>query len=237
MKLPFRLGLRGELMGLLAVVMLVVAGLFGALWLHARSSNADARELSADAVRELAREGLLMRGQTLSSQLADAATNPLYYLDLAKLGELARATLRQPDVVYVIVHDADGQVLHDGSGDIPAFGQPMSDPMAFEALQAQGPHGQWNDEVLDVASPILIGGERLGGVRVGLSRDNASRREVEVLGPLENSLRAADREHLAWIVALLAAQFGIALLAMWLLQRRIVQPISELAVAAARIEQ
>ena len=130
-------------------------------------------------MRELAREGLLGRGQTLSSQLADAATNPLYYLDLAKLGELARATLRQPDVVYVIIHDAEGQVLHDGSGDIPAFGQPMSDPMAFEVLQAEGPHGQWNDKLLDVASPIRIGGERIGGVRVGLSRDNALRRDPQ----------------------------------------------------------
>ena len=111
MRLPFRLGLRGELTWLLVGVMLVVAGLFGALWLHTQRSNADARELSADAVRELAREGLLMRGHTLSSQLADAATNPMYYLDLAKLGELARATLRQPDVVYVIIHDAEGQVL------------------------------------------------------------------------------------------------------------------------------
>ena len=237
MRLPFRLGLRGELMWLLAAVMLVVAALFGALWLHTQRSNADARELSADAVRELAREGLLMRGHTLSSQLADAATNPMYYLDLAKLGELARATLRQPDVVYVIIHDAEGQVLHDGSGDIPAFGQPMSDPMAFEALQAEGPHGQWNDKLLDVASPIRIGGERIGGVRVGLSRDNASRREVEVLGPLEKSLGQANKEHLAWILALLAAQFAIAGLAMWLLQRRIVQPIAELANAAGRMEK
>ena len=76
MKLPFRLGLRGELTLLLAIVMLVVAALFAALWLHTRGTNAEARELSADAVRELAREGLLMRGHTLSSQLADAATNP-----------------------------------------------------------------------------------------------------------------------------------------------------------------
>ena len=131
MKLPFRLGLRGELVWLLAAVMLVVVGLFAALWLHTKRSNEDAHALSAGAVRELAREGLLSRGQTLSSQLADAATNPLYYLDLAALGELARATLRQPDVVYVLIHDAEGQVLHDGSGDIPAFGQPMADPMAL----------------------------------------------------------------------------------------------------------
>ncbi|MBP6596670.1 MAG: EAL domain-containing protein [Arenimonas sp.] len=222
---------------LMAGVVVVVLALFSALWLHEKRSNHDARELSAAAMRELAREGLLSRGQTLSSQLADAATNPMYYLDLAKLGELARATLRQPDVVYVVIHDAQGQVVHDGSGDIPAFGQPMSDPMAYEALNAKSVHGQWSDKLLDVASPIHIGGQRIGGVRVGLSRDSANRRERDMLEPLAARLQAASNEHLAWIVSLLVALAAIGVGAMVLLQRRIVAPISGLAEAAARIEQ
>nr|MBP6627228.1 diguanylate cyclase [Arenimonas sp.] len=237
MRLPFRLGLRGEMLLLMAGVVVVVLALFSALWLHEKRSNHDARELSAAAMRELAREGLLSRGQTLSSQLADAATNPMYYLDLAKLGELARATLRQPDVVYVVIHDAQGQVVHDGSGDIPAFGQPMSDPMAYEALNAKSVHGQWSDKLLDVASPIHIGGQRIGGVRVGLSRDSANRRERDMLEPLAARLQAASNEHLAWIVSLLVALAAIGVGAMVLLQRRIVAPISGLAEAAARIEQ
>ncbi|KFN41484.1 putative bifunctional diguanylate cyclase/phosphodiesterase [Arenimonas metalli] len=237
MKLPVKLGLRVELLLIMCGVMLVIAALVAALWLHEKASSRDARELSASAMRELAREGLLGRGQTLSSQLADAATNPLYYLDLAKLGELARATLRQPDVVYVVIHDAEGQVVHDGSGDIPAFGQPMSDPMAYEALNAEGVHGQWSDKLLDVASPIRIGGERIGGVRVGLSRESANRREQEMLEPLAERLQAASNEHLGWILALMAALVAMGVSAMGLLQRRIVTPISGLAEAAARIEQ
>ena len=233
----FRLGLRGEMLLMMAGVLVVVVALFTALWWHEKRSNQDARALSAGAVRELAREGLEGRGKTLASQLAESATNPLYYLDLAKLGELARATLRQPDVVYVIVHDAEGQVLHDGSGDIPAFGQPMSDAMAYEALNAQGVHAQWNDKLLDVAAPITIGGGRIGGVRVGLSRDNANRREVEVLDPLVQRLQDSSNEHLGWLMALLAALVAIAVAAMVLLQRRVVQPITQLAEAAARIEQ
>jgi len=236
-RLPFRLGLRGELLLMLVATTAVVVLLFAALWLHEKRSNRDARELSATALGEMSREGLLTRGQTLSSQLAEAATNPLYFLDLAKLGELARAALRQPDVVYVVIHDADGQVVHDGSGDIPAFGQPMSDTMAYEALAATGVHAQWSDKLLDVASPIRIGGQRIGGVRVGLSRDAATRRESEMLAPLGERLQAASNEHLGWILTLLAALGMIALAAMWLLQRRVVQPIQGLAEAASRIEQ
>jgi diguanylate cyclase (GGDEF)-like protein len=222
---------------MLAAVLLLVTGLFAALWLHERRSNHDARVLSAQAVQQVAREGLLIRGEALSSQLADAATNPLYYLDLAKLGELARSALRQPDVVYVVIHDAQGRVVHDGSGDIPAFGQPMDDAMAYEALNAQGVHGQWSEKLLDVASPIRIGGERIGGVRVGLSRGNADRREREVLVPLTERLEAAHREHMVWIATLLAALVAIGAAAFALLQRRVLLPISELAEAASRIEQ
>src|SRR5690606_23093009 len=207
MKSPVRLGLRGELLLLLAAVLLVLVGLFAALWWHGKQGSEEARRLSANAMRELAREGLLSRGHALSSHLADAATNPLYYLDLAKLGELAQTTLRQPDVVYVIIYDAEGRVVHDGSGDIPAFGQPMSD----EALNAQGVHGQWSDKLLDVSSPIRIGGQRIGGVRVGLSRENANRREAEVLAPLDRTLDENARAHLAWLVALLAALVVVAI--------------------------
>src|SRR5690606_21908232 len=108
MKPTLRLGLRGELMLLLALVIVLVLGLFYALWQLEYRSNHEVRERTSAALRDLAREGLQRRGETLSSQLADAATNPLYYLDLAKLGELARSALRQPDVAYVIVYDAEG---------------------------------------------------------------------------------------------------------------------------------
>jgi hypothetical protein len=64
-RLPFRLGLRGELLLLMAVVLVVVVSLFAALWWHEKRSNQDAREICAAALGELAREGLLARGQSL----------------------------------------------------------------------------------------------------------------------------------------------------------------------------
>ena len=73
------------------------------------------------------------------------------------------------DVSYVLVFDRDGRIIHDGSGDIPTFGQPMRDPFAWEAVNAEQLHTQWSDRVVDVAHPIRIGDEKLGGVRVGLS--------------------------------------------------------------------
>ena len=81
MKLPFKLGLRGELLLLLTGVLVLVVALFAALWWQGKRSNEDARDLSARAMRELAREGLLAGGHALRAvqtlahvirQLADA---------------------------------------------------------------------------------------------------------------------------------------------------------------------
>ena len=52
-----RVGLRGELLLLMAGVLVVVVALFAALWVHERRGNDDARALSTDAVRALARDG------------------------------------------------------------------------------------------------------------------------------------------------------------------------------------
>src|SRR5690606_21136336 len=80
-------------------------------------------------------------------------------------------------------------------------------------------------------------GQRIGGVRVGLSRENANRREAEVLAPLDRSLDENDRAHLVWLLALLAALLGVAAATLVRLQRGIVKPTSGLADAAARMGQ
>lgn len=237
MKWPRRLGLRGELLALLTAVLVLVLVLFSAGWVREKASNSEIRGMTGAALRDLAREGLKRRGETLASQLADAATNPLYYQDLAQLGELAKATLRQEDVSYVIIFDAEGRVLHDGSGDIPAFGQPMSDPLAFGALSAQASHSQWTDTVLDVATPVRIGGERIGGVRVGLSRERAYGRESAVLKPVDDRLRTDSYRELRWTLLGLLCLLLVAGLSMVMLQRRIVRPIRSLAQAAEQIER
>src|SRR5690606_5903786 len=82
-----------------------------------------------------------------------------------------------------------------------------------------------------------IGGQRIGGVRVGLSRDNATARELDVLEPLAQRLQAASNEHLFGLLILLGCLVLLGVAATVRVQRRSVQPITGLAEAAARIEQ
>src|SRR5690606_25463544 len=160
----------------------------------------------------------------------------LYYFDLVTVGEIARSALRQADVSYLIVFDAEGRVVHDGSADIARFGQSMQDAFSFEAVQAAAPHAQWIGDTVDVVHPIRIGDERLGGVRIGLSLAGPARQEAQAQDALRNRLDAAVGRHLALLAALFGLLLVLGLVSSQLVQRGLVRPIRRLADAARQVE-
>jgi diguanylate cyclase (GGDEF)-like protein len=191
---------------------------------------------SRDSMHALVFERLRVHGEALSAQVADTLVNPLYYFDLDTIGVVARSVLRQPDVRYVLVYDNKGDIIHDGSGDIPTYGKAMRDPLAYEAVSANGVHAQWTDRVLDVSSPIRVGDQRLGGVRIGYSLDAVRADETRAANALGDRLGVIGTRHLWWIGLLLVALVGLGAIASLVLQRALVRPIRQLADAAQEIE-
>src|SRR5690606_15155749 len=168
--------------------------------------------------------------------LADSLVNPLYYFDLDAIGTSLRQVLRQPDVSYVIVYDNDGQVIHDGSPDISTYGQAMSDPLAYEVLSINGAHVQSSGMLLDVAAPIRIGDQRLGGVRVGYSLEAVKADERQIGDIMSGRLREVSRSQLLWVGLLLASLVALLAAISLVVQRRLVSPVRQLAEAARGIE-
>ena len=144
--------------------------------------------------------------------------------------------MREADVDYVLVYDAQGRILHDGSGDIAAFGQPMNDPLAKDVIASTGPHAQMQGQLLDVSRPVMIGDERLGGVRIGYSLVGMAREEALAMDALRGRIDEVGRRSLLWLLLLSAALAVIAVAAAALVQRRLVQPIQVLGDAARQIE-
>ena len=191
---------------------------------------------SREAMHELVFERLREHGKALSAQVADSLVNPLYYFDLDAIGDITRGVLSQPDVGYVLVYDNKGNILHDGSGDIPTYGQAMRDPLAYEAVSAESVHAQWSDSVLDIAAPIRLGDQRLGGVRIGYSLDSVRADESRATEALETRLAALGTRHLWWVLVALLALLGLGGIAVLVLQRTLVRPIRMLGDVAREIE-
>lgn len=231
-----RYGLQARFLAMMGLALLVVLALMVLLWNRQQDMHAAVESISRDAMDEMARDTVQRRGTAVVAQLADALGNPLYYFDLDAIGSLGRAALRQPGTRYVIVYDAQGNIVHDGSEAIPTYGKRMDDAMATRAIAAQAPVTQINDEVLDVAAPIMIGPQRLGGVRIGFDLQELRRQQDAAVVRLHERLRRLGQRQLVWVGVLSAALLALGATMLWLLQRSLVRPIRQLADSARAIE-
>jgi diguanylate cyclase (GGDEF)-like protein len=237
MTLRWRLrGLHAKFVVLVGATLLVMLAVVALMLQRQGAMQSEVVGQSRDAMHELVFERLRRHGQAQSAQVADSLVNPLYYFDLDAIGVIARNVLRQPDVRYVLVYDNNGNILHDGSGDIPTYGQAMRDPLAYEAVSANDVHAQWTDSVLDVSSPIKVGDQRLGGVRIGYSLDAVRADETTASTALGQRLGAIGTRHLWWIGLALLGLVALGALASFVMQRALVRPIRELADMAREIE-
>ncbi len=218
--------LRGQMVAVLAAMLLLLLGFLAFYWNAERASDREMTAISELALREMARESLVQRGQRVAIQFADAIAQPMAEGNAARIREASRAILRQPDVQYVIVFDQRGQIVDSGQ-DAGAVGQPMVDPLADAALLAGVLKLQWSEDLLDVTMPVRAGGDRVGGVRVGLAVGNNSGKQLRTLAPFVEHLRASSERHNGWTLALLAllTLLGIAVIA--LLEWRILSPLRD----------
>jgi diguanylate cyclase (GGDEF)-like protein len=230
MDLPFRTGLRGQLLIVLAVVLALASGLLVLQW---HNESADLRALQqhvAQAGRRLAGDRLQAQGLREAEALAGRIAPTLAAGDgTHAYADAARARLA-PGVVYVIVFDAAGRILD--AGITGHAGAPMDDPMARAVLRADRPLAQWDGDQLDASAPALGGGGRVGGVRLGRV---LGARTVPELAPLQSQLELHRAAQSRRLVAVLVAMVLLALLALALLQRRVVAPILSLASAVQAV--
>jgi diguanylate cyclase (GGDEF)-like protein len=221
-----RLGLRGQLLCVLAGVVVLILVALALQFRHEAADLRELRTLSGDAMLRLAGERLQRQGQQRAAALAAKLAPARAGNDLARNAAEAPRARREPDTAYVLVFDAAGHIVEDGANG--HRGQPMDDPMASAVLRSDGALAQWNGRQLDVSAPALAGGVRVGGVRLGLLlRDTGA----QALAPLNAHLEQSVRGQRVRLFALLLGMLGLAAMAVWLLERRIVAPVRRLAAA------
>lgn len=231
-----RAGLQAKFLSIMGVAFLVVVALIALLLYRQERIQAEVVGVSRDAMRDSFVESLRRHGEGEVAQLAGSLTNPLYYFDLDAIGELSRAALANPGVRYVIVYDNDGNIVHDGSEEIPSYGKRMDDAMAKQVVAARALHTQWGESTFDVSMPIKIGQQRLGGVRVGYDLKAMRTYQDSALDQLRQRLEELGRRQLLWVGLLSVGLLALGALMVWLIQRWLVKPIRELADAAQAIE-
>lgn len=136
----------------------------------------------------------------------------------------------------MLVFDARGQLLHDGSVEVQGYGRPMDDPLAADAVAATDLLVQQSPKVLENSMPVRVGDQRLGGVRVGMELSEVQQMEAEASSALAARLEQVATRHLGWLMLLLGLLVVIGATVVIYVQRTLVAPIRGLALAARQIE-
>ncbi len=223
----FLRSLRGQLVCVVVALLLILFGLFAIFWQREYSSHQQVIQLSNAALRELAKDSLIERGKRMSEQLARAVGEPMANGDSAGVSDMAHEMIRHAQIRYIIVFDRNGTIVAAG-GDSRQVGKPMVDPLAERALQAVHPTGQWANDMLDVASPVVYARQRIGGVRVGMAVGEPTDTQSQILQPITRHLDSASRWHHRWSIALLAMVALLGAAVVVLLEWRILGPIRQL---------
>lgn len=232
-----RFGLQARALAVMGATLLLVAAMVGVLLARQASLQAEVRSLGGEVIGGLYDSEVEARARGLASDLAAALVNPMYYNDSEQVALLVRRVQAQSLVRYVRAFDSAGVLIHDGSEDVAGYGQPMDDPLASAAVKAQQLLLQRNDQVLEVAVPVMLGEQRLGGVRVGMDLALLQEQQAQAGARLDAGIAEVGKRHL--LVGLLLMT-GLVLLTIGVsvyVQRTLVGPVRSLAEAARRIEQ
>lgn len=236
MSARMRFGVQAQLILVLVLLFLTVGVLLLLLLGRQQQMQEDVAEFSRTSMQQMIKERLRSRAESRIEQLRSALTNPLYYLDLETIGNLAGSAKREPDVDYVLVYDAHGRVLHDGSGEISTYGQMMQGPLAAKAVAAEDAIIQLAPDIIEAAAPIQLGDNRLGGVRIGYSLASAREAETRSIGELDRKVGELAGRNRMWVYGLMLAMLLLAVVFAVIVRRRFVEPIMRMAEQAQAIE-
>ncbi len=232
-----RTSFRARIAGL--CVLLVLASVLAASvawYLSLQQSREYTRDLALETLEQEARKGMELRAQSTVVVLGSELVNPLYYFDLYTIATILAPVLDQSDVAYALVFDADGRIVHDGRASVPLFGSPMNDELAPDAANLDTIRIVENDELLDIASPLKVGSELLGGVRVGFSKEPMQTRLEAARADLADRFRAVEQQSLRNLIGLTLLILTVgSLIALWL-GHRLTNPIRDLVRHITKLE-
>ncbi|MGB0133398.1 diguanylate cyclase domain-containing protein [Dokdonella sp.] len=234
--MSIRYGLQARFITLVIIALLLSLLALAGLLQRQVSLQRDVVELTRESIQNLVLERLQEQARAVGDTTAEVLINPLYNFDLEMIGRIVGDVLAQPDVQYATVFDPQGAVIHDGSDAIASYGQVMSDPLAAKAIGASETLLQRDSDVVDVSSPILLGDERLGGVRIGYSLASVQRYEVEATRALEERLNSISRRYFLGVTGLIGLAILLGIIVSVIMQRVLIRPIRRLADAALEIE-
>ena len=231
-----RLGLRTRYAFLLSALLVLAAVLVSGVHLvDAWRTEQAMQASSSQAMQRALREGVEQAGRGLAIMLADSLIEPLSEDNFESLYNITSSARRLPSITNVLLFDASGIVVHDGTETIAAYGQ-RAPPALMEAVIRDG---RWlmegRDDVLMITAPISIDDQRLGALYLEMDLTRSLGHINLLDAELERIAASSFRESvvLTVMITILLCLGGIVIARV--VATRLSSPILELASLTKRI--
>ena len=220
---------------MLALIFCIVLTFAAVILIQFRSEIARVNATSSARLRESLLGEIRKKEEVSVRVMAAALTNPLYQLDMLKIGELVAAFTKRSDVLYVYVYDENRRIIHDGTSDLMLYGKVLDDPLTVNSTREQKVFARFNEDELELSAPITILDDKVGGVKVVYSLKTLLGYIADQQGNLDREYRAVAAQELHTVV-IIAIGFSLAsvILAV-ILARNWSKPIIMLSSLTARV--
>ncbi|MEW8251832.1 MAG: EAL domain-containing protein [Candidatus Thiodiazotropha sp.] len=217
----------------IVIVTLILATLF---FFQSKELLSNIKSTTASTMSSALHEEAKKRLLNLSAILSEDLANPLYNFDMLAIYQLLQSVANLDDIAYVMVIDPEGVIVHDGTELLVNYGKPIEEREILDWIRTRStPHLINAEEVMEIVTPVLIGDERLGWVRIALFK----KVQLENTANLTKQLSVLTSEshqrerYLLIFVTLFLLLLGL-LLAVFI-SKRLVSPIRQLTDYVKRV--
>ncbi len=223
---------------ILLVIVISVTAVASATLLRVRQILDEAQEQSKSEMTAALEAQLQEFGIGMAEQLASVLAEPVYHFELDEVLDLLSPVIAQDSVIEAHVFDPEGIVIHDGTDTMSDYGRNINDHLAVRvALADRVASAQLDGDYLDVAAPIQVGKQIMGGVHLHLSAVAVRARITDMGQTLQIIRDDGIAGFIKVTVLLLISLSALGLIVAYLLARGMAQPIRALSAMARRIGQ
>lgn len=166
---------------------------------------------------------------------AERLLEPLFFEDIANVGNIIGPLLDLVEVISVTVYSNDGLVFHNGSAKLETFGD-RAPPEVLEVLRNAREQTDFSGETVRIITPITSDGYVFGTLDVLIDSRFVSGRVAALRQELVAASDQALRHQALQLTIIGAGALVLAIGVAILLAGRLSRPIRELASATRKIE-
>ncbi len=176
------------------------------------------------------------QGEGVSRSLATALADPMFHLEVDRIADLIGAARQHDGVLFIAVYDRNDRTLAATPGRSGSRPGPAPDSPAVREAMAEGRVLVSSDtDTLYALAPIMVGRNRLGVVKVGLSLAEASKDIARLQDTTREVMQANQQRFITIYLGIAAVTVLIGLGATLWMVRGLVEPIRALSYYTRRI--